>query len=423
MRTEWRALFVLLAVCLIATVAVDAVGATENRLRVDGETVEAEVTFELTSQEPINYWGVSLGLPDEGRVESVRDGLGEIEDYETDDGSLEFRTNTGVARETETVTVEYVVENATVESYADGRLRVLEVSFVAFDSGTDGATSARITAEDTVLSASPTDGFEVDVTERGALYDGEGSATVRVVVGGESDAPYDRYAVFGDADLSEAEDLYRVVPATFGFEPTAYKHPVVVLNDTRYDRIAEDWSEAQHRSGGVILLRGSASDHTGAVLHETAHAYNAEALAWSDETVGWFEEGTATYVEFLADRRRGETRRALFTGDRVRDGERVGPRGSVDTILDYYDGDGFMRTWNTADGDRNRRFGYAFSELVVRSYVKENGATALRETYDELLSTDARSTTAEETTRRILESMGAGEEVLRPCERGSRNRT
>ncbi|MGK2230683.1 MAG: hypothetical protein ACI9QA_000842, partial [Methanobacteriota archaeon] len=102
-----RFLAVLFVVCLTATVAVDAVWATENRIRIDGGTVEAEVSLELTSDEPINYWRAEVGLPDGARVESVTDGLGEIDGYETGGGTLGFTTNTGVARRTETVTVEY----------------------------------------------------------------------------------------------------------------------------------------------------------------------------------------------------------------------------------------------------------------------------------------------------------------------------
>ncbi|MCX2819035.1 hypothetical protein EGH25_06680 [Haladaptatus sp. F3-133] len=416
-----RFLAVLFVVCLTATVAVDAVWATENRIRIDGGTVEAEVSLELTSDEPINYWRAEVGLPDGARVESVTDGLGEIDGYETGGGTLGFTTNTGVARRTETVTVEYVVENATVRRYADGRLRTVDVGFVGFGNGNAQETTARVTAEETVLSTSYADGFDVDVTGDGAVYDGEGASTVRVAVGGYGG--YENYAVYGDADLSEADRLYGMLPGVFGFESTAYRHPVVVLNGTRYDDVAEGWSDAQHRTGGVTLLRGSAPDHTSSVLHETAHAYNAEALAWTDATVGWFEEGTARYVEFLADRRRGETRRALFAGDRIRNGSRVAPVSSVDALLDYYEDGGFMRVWNPVHDSENRRFGYGFSELVVRSYVEENGATALRRTYDHLLSTEGDAATAETASGVILDAMGDDPDILRPCEAPSRNAT
>jgi hypothetical protein len=419
MRKVWVAVFVLFF--LAVPVAVNSAEATENRVHVEGGTVEGEVSFELTSDEPLNYWDVGVEVPDGARVEGIEDSLGTVEDYAVEGETLEFRTNTGVARRSETVTVEYVVDDATVETYADGDLRVVEVGIVGFGSGTaDGETTARITAEDAVFSASPDASFEVDVTGEEAVYTGEGATTVRVTVGDSKEGGYDNYAVFGDANLSEADNTYEVVPAAFGFEAPAHRHPVVVVSDTRYDEIAEGWSEAQYRPGGVILLRESASDDVGTVLHETAHGYNAEALAWSDATVGWFEEGTSRYIEFLADRRRGETRRALFVGDRIRDGEGVGPRGSFEELLGYYASDGFIRTWKPSDGDGNRRFGYAFSELIIRAYVEENGAGSLRETYDGLRGTESR-TASEAATSVVLDSMDADTDVLRPCASSSRD--
>lgn len=416
-RVAFAVFFFVLAVPAV----VGAAGATENRVHIDGGTVEGEVSFELTSDEPLNYWDVGVELPDGARVEAVEDSQGTVGDYAVEDGNLEFRTNTGVARRSETVTVEYVVGDATVETYADGSLRVVEVGLVGFGTGTaDVGTTARITAEETIFSASPDASFGLEATGDEAVYTGNGATTVRVAVG-EAGTGYENYAVFGEANLTEADEVYDVVPAAFGFEPPAYKHPVVVVTDRRYDEVAEGWSEGQYRPGGVILLRGSASDDVGTVLHETAHAYNAKALAWTDETVGWFEEGTSRYIEFLADRRRGETRRALFVGDRLRDGEAVAPRGSVEDLRRYYADGGFIRTWNPSEGDENRRFGYGFSELIVRSYVRENGAKALKGTYDALLDLEKSPASADAATSAVLDSMGADTDVLRPCASSSRD--
>ena len=419
-----RVVVAIAVVAVAVPVVADAAEGTENRVHIEDGTVNAEVTFELTSDEPLNYWDVALELPDGATVHSVEDSAGGIDGYAVEGGTLEFRTNTGAGRRTETVTVEYVVDDGTVETYAGGDLRVVEVGIVGFGSGTDDGdgTTARITADRTVFSASPDASFDIDVTGDEAVYTGDGATTVRVAVGDPPENGYDNYAVFGgETDLSEADDAYTVVPAAFGFEASAYRHPVVVMNDARYDDIAEGWSDGQYRPGGVVLLRESASDAVGTVLHETAHAYNAEATAWSDETVGWFEEGTSRYVEFLVDRRRDEPRRALFAGDRLRDGERVGPSGSLDALLGYYADDGFMRTWNPSDGDENRRFGYAFSELVLRAYVEENGPTALREAYNELLNVERRATSEGDATGVVLDSIDADRSVLRPCASPSRD--
>ncbi len=406
---------VLVAVGLAA--AVGTAAGAESEIHVSGEDVETELSFVLhANDEPLNYWEATVSLPEDARVESVRDTDGET-DYTFDDGRLEFETNTGVARDSERVTVEYVVEDAIVEEF--GGLRVVEVGVVGLGRG-DG-TTARVTADDDVLSASAPHGFEAEFDAGGATFEGRGSKTVRVAVG--EDDGYENYAVFGDADLSEADELHRLVAAAFGFEAPAHRHPVVFLGDDAYEEYGTDWSNGHLRAGGVILVRDSVDDVTKTVLHETAHAYNAVALSWTDASVGWFDEGTATYVEFLVDRKRGEVRRPLFSGERYReeDGEfrAVGPRGELDELVGYYEGDGFMRGWTAAD-DENRRFGYAFAELAVRGYVADNGASALHDTYDKLLNVDDSAESTEEATAVILDAMDTD---LRPCAAPSREET
>jgi hypothetical protein len=394
--------------------------------RISDGSVEAETTFDLRASDgDLNYWTIRFTLPEGARVVSVEDTFGKIEDYEVDGDKLKFETNPGEARESETVRIDYVVEDAIVAKY--GNLKIVEVGFVGYNEAIDRSTSTRITADDKILSASHPAGFSSTVTKRGVVYegdDGEGSATARVAVGDGKE--YDRYALFGDqnVDLSEADSLYSIVPRAFGFEASVYKHPVVVLSDEEYNETVNKWSEGQYRSGGVILLRSSADDVTETMLHETVHAYNSEALSWSDPTVGWFEEGTSEYVEFLADRIRGETRLSLFVGNRTRDGERVGPRRTIEELRRYYDGTEFMRSWEPSDTDNNRkRFGYTFSELIVRSYVNENGATALHETYDNLREVNRRATTPQEATGAVLNAMDTEAGVLRPCMAESRSET
>jgi len=387
-------------------------------------SVEAKTTFDLrASDEKLNYWTVRFTLAKGARVTYVEDTFGEIEDYEVEGDMLEFDTNAGEARESETVRVEYVVEDAVVAKYGD--LTIVEMGFPGFVSeSADTDTLARITADDTILSTSHPAGFTSTVTDEEVLYKGDGSATVRFAVGDQGE--YDRYAVFGDdsVDLSEADSLYSIVPRTFGFEASVYKHPVVVLGDKEYNETANTWGEGQYRFGGVILLRDSADDVTEIVLHETAHAYNAEALSWSDPTVGWFEEGTSEYIEFLADRVRGDTRRSLFVGNRTRDSEHIGPRGTVEGLKEYYEGTEFIRSWEPSNTDNDRRrFGYSFSELIVRSYVNENGATALHSTYDDLRDIRRRVTTSQQATDIILASMSADAGVFSPCAAESRSET
>ena len=413
----------LVFVCLIF-LAGEASAVSDTEIHIEDGDAEMVTEFELNApDEPLNFWEVSVDVPEGTSVVSIEDSLGEIQDYELSEGELSFETNTGVARDSETVRMEYVVEGVVTEEY--GGLEVAEFGVFGFR-GADAATRARVTVDATIFTVSSGNGFETTLTREEALVEGAGSTTVTVTVG-DAEGRYENYAVFEDgtdvsADVSESDSLYDTVPAVFGFEPSVNKHPIVVLPDEEYDEAVNEWSQGQYSSSGVIAVRESVFEDGGAtktVLHETTHAYNDEALGWTDAEVGWFEEGTAGYVEFVADRRRGEPRRSVFGEKRrvEKDGKLrvLGPRGSFEDLRRYYEtGSRLMRTWAPEDGEQ-RRFGYAFSELVVRSYVAEEGTDALHETYEQLLSTEARTSTREGATAVVLEAMNADPEVLRPC--------
>jgi hypothetical protein len=416
-----KAILFLIFFLSLSAIAGTAAG-TESDVHIENSSVETEMSLELhAGDEKLNYWRASVELPEGASIVSVEDSLGEIDEYEVSDGVLTFKTNTGRARETETVTVDYVVDNAVIEEF--GGLRLVEIPLVSFSREKE-ETRVRVTADDEILSTSPAHGFNTELTAEEAVYVGEGGGAVRIVVG-EPDKEYGRYAVFGGSNLSEAEELYGVVPAAFGFGPPVNRHPVVFLGDDRYEEAAgEGWSSGHHRTGGVIMVRRSTEDVTETVLHETTHAYNDYALSWTDENVGWFEEGTAGYVEFLADRKNGEVRPELFGDVRYReeDGQYrvVSPRGDIVDLIEYYEGEEFMPTWDPSEGDDDRRrFGYAFSELVVREYVAEKGPDALRETYDELTSRQEEVSSEEAATEAVLDAMGR--DGLRPCESSNRD--
>lgn len=421
---------VLTAGTAAAQQGTDPISGIESSAHISDGSVEVETIFNLRDFDQPVVLELRLGLPEDARVTSVKNAFGESLSYEADGDKVNFEVDTSSGG-SESVRIEYVVEDTVVAEYGD--LTIVEMDFAGYG----GDTTARITADETILSATHPSGFSSTVTKRGVVYEGEGSATTRVAVGNEGG--YNRYAAFGsrDLNLSKADDLYSIVPRAFGFEASAYKHPVVVLGDEEYDQAADEWSDGQHRPSGVIMLRSSADDVTETVLHETAHAYNAEALSWANSNPRWFEEGTATYVQFLADRARSKERPPLFVGDRTdmdheTDGlyselnVEVGQEGlgTAEQLLGYYDGTEFMRTWSPSadNGDRNR-FGYIFSELVVRSYVEENGATALHETYDNLRDLSRRDVAQQEPTDVLLDAMNARDDVLRPCATDSRNET
>ncbi|MDY7081271.1 MAG: hypothetical protein SXQ77_02400, partial [Halobacteria archaeon] len=226
---------------------------------------------------------------------------------------------------------------------------------------------------------------------------------------------YEHFAVFGQtqqAELAQADEMYDTVPSVLGFQPEFNKHPVVVLPGDVYNRSLNRWSQAQYEVGGVIYIRSSSfegdTSPTDTVLHEVVHAYNEKALSWSVTGVKWFDEGTAKYVEFIVNQKRDVRQPEIF-GDPVRwkapCGEEHGggrcvftlaPRQTPDDLWRYYQNDyDFMKTWRPGTSP-NKAFGYAFSELLVRNYVRKNGIGSLHPVYDSLRKIDTQVRSAEE---------------------------
>ncbi len=427
----------LLATVLLASstllVSGEAAAVSDHDIHVEDGDVHVEVTFELYAEDPdtrYNRWTTTVSAPESAEILRLEDSNGEIMDYSFEDGGLSFETNSGSPRNKEVVTLEYVDDEAEVESVAG--FTIVDVQLLGFsnhrDDVADEVTQARVSADRDVLSWSPSHGFTSAIDEDILVLSGEGSAALRVVVGSDEDG-HDHYSVSGGHHLPEADRLYSTVAAALGFTSPVETHPVAVLPDSRYDETVNPWSAGQHRTGGLILLRESVvedGDPSTTVLHETTHAYNAFAFTWSPERPEWFDEGTAQYVEFLVDRQRGEVRSELFGGERREEAlcpdgtegciRTIPPRGDADELWRYHqDGDSYMETWTT-EHHRQRGFGYAFSELAIREYVMNEGGDALHSIYREMMR-ESRVEDRAEASDTVLDLMNYD---LGPCDHASR---
>jgi hypothetical protein len=117
------------------------------------------------------------------------------------------------------------------------------------------------------------------------------------------------------------------------------------------------------------------------LTHESVHAVSYKPLKWDKTDTAYVEEGIAKHAESLmrkklyregvTDRRPGE----VF-GDRldyVENGMRyrIPSKGDVETLWQYYNEDmDFMKDWNSQS--RNREFGYAYGELIVKNHLYNN---------------------------------------------------
>jgi len=113
------------------------------------------------------------------------------------------------------------------------------------------------------------------------------------------------------------------------------------------------------------------------ILHEATHAFNAQVLKWNESNSAWFDEGMAKLVEDHIYELRGTKKSNLFLDDvNWIQGNMIyirPPRGSITELKNYIETrDNYMENWSTALASPDmREFGYAFSELWTKEFVKE----------------------------------------------------
>lgn len=422
----------LSALFLFLFVSVGAASATtQYNVEVENSSATMNVSFELYSGEGgTNTWTTTWTLPEGAEVVSLSDSRGPITDYRREGSNLVFETNPGPRRPREVVYLKLRLDDVIREEYGD--LKLIQLNLPGFSDRQEGVpdevTQARITTDTRLLSESHSWGTNYSIGNYSARYKGEGGLSIYLSMS-DGGTEYDNYVVFGDGNVSDADELYSIIPSVTGYGIDVNKHPVVVLPDGEYDEKLSPWSEGRYMTGGLIFVRESAFDDgaTDVLLHETTHAYNEKALAWGPG-VGWFNEGVAKYIEFLSSNELGVRQPEIF-GEAIswkkectRNGRRgictyvLEPRGQPDDLWNYYqDGTDYMVSWSPSG--RNEGFGYAFSELQIRNYVRQNGASSLHPVYNELRERQETIDDPQRASTIVLEAMGTD---LTPCNRESR---
>ncbi|MDY6770159.1 MAG: hypothetical protein SVU88_04260 [Candidatus Nanohaloarchaea archaeon] len=415
-------------VLLLAVVSVSAAasGVTTYDVVVDGDTADMNITVELYPENPDRRTELTTSwlLPPGTTVRGVSDSDGELS-YTTDGRQVEFTTTITPQEGKEVVTIRGTVDGVVAEEHRGLDLVQLRLSGFRDQRPdvSEEVTQVRVRTDRPVLSESHSFGFDAALGSHGANYSGEGPVNIRLAVSGQGER-YDNFVLFGPGNLSTADDLYWVPVAVTGFRPQVNRWPVVVYSDEQYDQRVDGWSSGQYRTGGLIFIRNSTlvkDEGPAVVLHEVMHGFNADALRWTTANRAWFDEGTASYVEWLVNAKRG-VRQAEIFGEEVvwREGRTrytLPPRKTPGDLLTYYrENRTFMRDWTLFDTSVDRTFGYAYSELLIRRYVLDHGSASLRPVYSQLRSLNDRLDTAVESlhqsNQKILTAMETG---FRPC--------
>lgn len=411
---------------LLLSVAGTAAAVTSYDIVLDKESADINVTVELYPENPDRTTQLtsSWQMPDGTVIMNVTDSDGPLE-YEVDGSQVTFETTITPGEGKEVVEIDGSLDRAVSEEYRGLDLYKFQLSGFRDRKPDvpDEVTQVQLTAERPLLSESHSFGFDTSLGEREVNYSGEGPVNLHLAVSDEGEW-YENFVLFGPGNLSTADDLYWVPAAVTGFLPQVNRFPVVVYPDEEYDVEVDEWSAGQYRKGGITFVRKSELEKEGGaglILHEVMHGFNEEALAWTSATRSWFDEGTASYIQWLVNEERGVRQAEIFGGEVTwREGRSrytLQPRMEPQDLWDYYSGDrNFMEDWKLTENPERKTFGYAYSELLIRDFVRREGPSSLRPVYGRLLEMDRN---VEEEVSSISESndmlLEALETDFRPC--------
>ncbi|MDY6770650.1 MAG: hypothetical protein SV186_01690 [Candidatus Nanohaloarchaea archaeon] len=430
-----------LSVLLLTTVAA---GAVSYEISVHDDTAYVNVSFELYAPDQANYFTTNWQVGAGATVIRVRDRQGELRRveeveqdmtgvYDREGRRLEISTHSGDARQSATVEVRYRYP-VNSQAWKEG-LRVVDLQLPGFpdrfEQFDEEQTYVQVNVTEPIIGLAESFGFRSSFTNRTATFQGTGPVNIRVTYSNR-DGRYEHFIMFGDANLSHADEVYPLANQVTGRAVDFRKIPVVILSDEQYTRHLDAWSAGRYRRGGLVFIRKNQvdeNDFAGLVMHEVMHAFNAKPLNWVQTNSSMFDEGTSKYVEFLVNEKRGHHQAEIFGQEvtwtaQCRDSERtcrytLDPRGTPEDLWNYYQqGRDFMTAWSPSEegqirsGLSLRTFGYAYAELLIRNYIRKNSPAKLHDVYDDLMAVEEPADTASayrSTLRRVL---GTG---LEPC--------
>ena len=339
-----------------------------HEVDADRDSAEINTTLELDADEPVNSWNVNYRLPENSRIMDITDSYGEIDAYTSENDRVEFSTNSGSRRTEEFVRINYVIDREAREM-GEG-LYSWDFSFSGY-SGQE--TSGTIKTED-LISGRVGYGFDVSYNQS-MKFRGDGPVRVSANFGQGEETDY--FAFFGpdleNITVDEMDQAYEIALGTVRYQQRSKRFPVVV--DSSYE--GEEWSAGEYISGRIALR--PREDAMPVLVHETVHGLNDRLLAWDNTDSAWFDEGVAKHAENLARvKEDGRSRTSELFGSDVTYSEggylyTLPPRGDRDRLWGYYSSDeGYMKAWAPRRG--NRDFGYAYSELIIKNHLVNNGS-------------------------------------------------
>ncbi len=384
---------------------------TFYNITLEGKDALVNITFTLESDQKYDIWKINWELPQKSEVIYIKDERGPVPTYSVKDERLVFETNKYRSNK-RTININLLVKNVVSDEFEP--LYKLHLSLPGF---TDQQTIANLHVPH-IISGDASHGFTEYYEDNFVQFVGKESLDL-IIFYSFSGKDYENYVLFGQGDLQLADELFTLIPNITGAKVPFKKFPVVVLSDNEFNEKIKYWGSGTHMRGGVIVMKKSAMNspyNTSIILHETMHGFNAKIFEWAQVNATWFDEGIASFMEYLVNQKLNLKQGQIF-GESVyftQDGKKFlqKSRGNKEDLWNYYKNrEDFMFSWNT-DNAATRDFGYAFSELVIRDTVRQKGFEQLKEAYKEFKKVNKTITDVEEFNNIILGSL---EHNFRPC--------
>lgn len=358
-------------------------------------------TLILNSEEKLDYWNLEIILPEKTEIVGLKDEIGNIT-YDFSENHLKFRTN---RKRANTRIVNLLFRKNLGEEYG---FKIIDLNLFGFENDTTIIISKKFP-----YFFIP--GAKVEYGEKIKARK-TGPASLRIIFGGKKESKH--YFTNSNLNLSLPEKYYWVPEGITGLK-VPVKFAIVSLPKEGYNLKLEKWSGGTYNSG-IIFIREEEDikDKVATIMHETTHGINSFALNWDRTNISWFDEGVACYVTSVIYRMLNETRPQIFGGDiKWRNGTVIytlKPNQKPEDLFNYYNkGENWVSNWYPSKYRENykREFGYAYSELFIREYLKENGS-GLHKVYQKLLKINKSVENENERNEIILHIFG---KEFKPC--------
>ncbi|MFB6145029.1 MAG: hypothetical protein ABEJ99_00815 [Candidatus Nanohaloarchaea archaeon] len=378
----------LLALVILAPTAAAKTTVQEVQYAMNINLHDAYVNTSIVVNCDIYCSGIQWQLPDNSNVLFVNDSGGKA-DYSVKGDMLSISGHSAAGMDSETYRIGTHIDSNPEE--VEKGLYKWRISIPSFS---DVKTTGFIHA-DNLISGWIGFGFDYSFNGDEMKFKGTGPTTVRVNFGKGEQKEY--YTVFGNT-MEDLKQPYEIPVGTLGVVQDFRRFPVAVMDSGKYDRTVNKWSAGEYIAGSIRVRDNLDEDFVPILAHETVHGLNDRRLRWDGTNSAYFDEGTATYFEYLmknklySDREIDVGPAALFGKDRtykVKKGHQlytytVPSRGDRDELWNYYqDNRDFMKKWNAYDYPQVRDFGYAYSQLIIRNYVANRNGS-LREVYRDM---------------------------------------